>query len=260
MATSTVWAQQRANIDNDTNTPAQKVLPTFGGYMLTPGPLFFDGGSLSINEDWSTCSYDKSYGFTKGSTFFSFVELGRHFDSRGQNFSMSSGSINNEGENVIYAGYDDWRLPTQKEWEAIIGTAREGATVNGIPHACFSMIMVKDMVYAGMKGPVGLLLFPDGEEITGKRFFEINQKRVTHDFLRSDLEDYISKGCVFLPSAGYYSIDRLHWYFGGALGNYLSSVSRSENESMMMSFSSSSIPVVIKDLKVFHFLQVRLIR
>ena len=235
-------------------------LPTFGGYMLSSGPLYYDGDSFELHSEWDLSSYSYAYGVCKGSTYFDYISLGKYFDSRKESFNMDSGNIDNLGGHIRYAGYDDWRLPSVNDWKSIVGIYRPGAVVNGMKHACFAMVMLRDYAYLGMSSCTGLLLFPDNVELSGKRLFEINTTRVTHDFKESDLDDYLSKGCVFLPMAGYYSIARLGWYFGGAEGWYQSSDCLTDNDSVIMFYGCRDIPGTVKTLKVYHFLPVRLVR
>ena len=81
--------------------------PSFGGLMIAPGPLIYENGAFCISPDTYVSSYNSIYGKNEGSTYFSFVELGQYFDSRGSSFGATDGNINNNGSKISFDGYND---------------------------------------------------------------------------------------------------------------------------------------------------------
>ena len=233
--------------------------PVFGGYMITPGPLYYNGTSFSVKSDWKYNSYGSIYGRKAGSTYFSYMELGQYFDSRKEAYTFEDKSIDNYGGRVAYGPYRDWRLPTIQEWRVLMGTGREGAVFNGIHHVCHVTVILTGEQYAGMKNPLGLLLFPDGLVIddTGSRL--VNKNPVTYQMTQRQLERYLDNGCVFLPAAGQFFVDRLYWFFGGVNGLYQTSQGYTEQMAAALQFGSHE-PKVVGALKVYHFFMTRLVR
>ena len=234
-------------------------MPVFGGYMITPGPLYYNGHSFSVMSDWKYNSYEIVYGRKPGSTYFSFMDLGRYFDSRKDSFSLEDPIIDNCGERVRYGAFRDWRLPTEADWRVILGTGREGAYVNGRSHVCYATVVLSGVRYAGMKNPLGLLLFPDGLVLPDCKLVLVDTSPVTYEMMAEDLNTCLEKGCVFLPASGQYFVDRLYWYFGGVHGVYHSSESLSEQYGAAIQFGTHE-PKRVDARKVYHFYMTRLVR
>lgn len=175
----------------------------FAGLQLASGPLYYTGSGYAIASDWTTTSYNTSYGGgTSGSTFFTFVEMGALFEKSG--FANSDGDIDNNLDPL-----DGWRMPTGAEWTNIISTStavREGSTVNGSSNKHFAHIALTGVTYAGSSTPRGLLLFPDGRTITGKSLSGTDNSTTTTGVTLSELNEYLEQGCVFLPVCGYYQL------------------------------------------------------
>lgn len=186
-------------------------VPTFGGLQVSSGPLFYDGSNFSIKDSWNYTSYNTAAGKQNGSSYFNFIELGQAFDSRGSSFDTSSGDINNG--NTL----NGWRIPTITELENILGLSgatRQGSTVNNVSNRRFAYIKLSGITFAGSSTPCGILLFPDGETITGRTL----NTGITVNFTESDLNVYLSQGCIFRPSSGFYYSDSgssAGWYVGG---------------------------------------------
>ena len=190
--------------------------PTFAGLEIAPGPLYYNGTSFEIKDNWNYDSYDSVYGKTAGSTYFNFIEMGQLFEKA--DFSESDGNIEN-----LLDPLDGWRLPTQTEWAAITTntTAREGSTVNGRAGQHYAMIELTGVMHAGSSYPAGLLIFPDGKTITGLILGEMDNETLNTDVTESELNAYLSQGCVFLPASGHWSNGT--YYEGGHIGYYWTS-------------------------------------
>lgn len=238
---------------------AERIIPTFGGYMITPGPLYYDGSSFKVDTDCFRNSYKKTHSLNAGSTYFTFVEIGKHFDSRGEAFTYTSGEINNKGKTVRFGDYDDWRLPSAAEWNTIFGMGRTGANVNGHSHACYTMIAVKGDNLSGHYETIGALLFPDNATIKGRWLKDVNNKTTTYNFTKEQLQAYLDQGCVFIPSGGLYFFDRLDWNYGGFDGFYHTTTSIGEQITGSFRFGTK-IPGTFESLKLYHSFMVRLIR
>ena len=161
----------------------------FAGLEITHGPLYYGNNGYEIKDGWNYDSYNSVYGKTVGSTYFNFIELGQLFES--SVFSISDGDI----EKVLDP-LNGWRVPTNAEWASILGTTRSGSTVNGSSSKHYAMIQ--------LSGVSGLLIFPDGETITGVALANMDNT-TPNDITESDLNEYLGQGCVFMPGSGYYN-------------------------------------------------------
>lgn len=212
---------------------------TFGGLNIAPAPLRHNGTSFYIKEfdDWTTKEYSGTSTYS-GSMFFSFLDLGRAFSSQGSSFSTSSGNITNTYK-TTYAGYSDWRIPTKKDWEGILGS-RQGSTINGTSGCRYSIVIVDDYLSGTLSSPTycyGLLLLPDGVTKTGmSRTFTWNSYTSTHASI-AEIYEYTDWGCVFLPGLGYYSSG---WSNRGYQGLYQCATSFDSTYNYTMFFNSSS--------------------
>ena len=183
----------------------------FAGLEIAPGPLFYNGTSYSIKNNWNVNSYGDAYGKTVGSTYFSFNDMGQLFE--GDSFS-SGDSITNTQHPL-----GDWRLPTEIECNKLIGN-RSGSTVNGTENAHYVVIQLTDVTHAGSNNPIGMILFPDGAVINGAEFEEFDVPDVWTTLSLSELNEYLNQGCAFIPcDGGRFS----NWSGGGYFGHVLSS-------------------------------------
>ena len=169
----------------------------FAGMKITPGPLYYGSNGYKIKDSWNYDSYSLNYGKTVGSTYFSFIELGQLFES--SVFSTSDGDI----EKVLDP-LDGWRVPTNAEWASILGTTRSGSTVNGSSSKHYAMIQLTT-------GVTGLLIFPDGETISGEALSYMDITTPNTGITEEQLNEYLSKGCIFLPGSGYYDSSQHTW-------------------------------------------------
>lgn len=191
--------------------PSDKV-PSFGGLMLSPGPLIYRNGNFELLSKWNESnSYNSTYGVRNGSTYFLFTDIGKNFDSRGSSFSYRSGDINNS-RTLSFGGFDDWRIPSALEGQLITGfdyglvePVRSGSKVNGNSNKHFAMIQTT-ITFAGARNVKGALIFPDNCSITGKAitYFDTISSHNT-GFSSSDIDVYLSQGAIFVPRAGVYN-------------------------------------------------------
>lgn len=211
-----------------------KKVPTFGGLEIAPGPLFYnEAGAYEIKEHWNYDSYGKVWGKAAGSTYFSRIEMGQLFVK--EDFSSQDGDIDN-----ILDPFRGWRLPTKTEWEKITyAELREGAIVNGIPGSRFAAIELTGVTFANDSTPMGLLIFPDGEIISGKPLDGVNNTTCTAGVSVSELNVYLEQGCAFIPAAGYYSDSYKQWQWGGQRCAYLQSLSPVLNFDIKNGFETS---------------------
>ena len=246
-ATVTDWgASTLAMGQVDTGIPAD-----FGGLMIAPSNLFYDGSSFYMPyDDWNHSSYSSSlYGKVSGSSFFNWVEVGSYFDSSGSSFTSSKTSINNANR-ISYGGYSDWRVPTKAECDIIMTTSpgvRTGSTVNG--NANMHWVRVN----AG--GISGLLIFPDGKTITGASVSNMDSSGSSPSSITaSDLDDYLSQGCAFLEAKYYYNGSSWVSY-----GEYWSATQSNASNSYVINVQSYGVDVS-SQAKTTNYCYVRLVR
>ena len=208
------WGAATTDVEFPTKGP-------FGGLWIAPANLSYDGTDFVINQNsymnpatgetititdtWKSSSYNSIKGKTAGSYYFTYIELGTYFDSRGASFTSSSGAIDNNGNKVSFDGHDNWRLPTMADWFTLTtgaspGVARPGSTVNGTTGAKYALINGISGVTNNGSAVMCLLLFPDDEIITGKALTGINNTTATTGFTESDLNSYLDQGCAVLMS------------------------------------------------------------
>ena len=242
---------------------------TFGGLMIAPAPLYYNGTTFEIkDDDWNHDSYNSVYGKNAGSYYFNFIELGQYFDADGASFSTSSRSIDNTNK-ISYNGYNDWRVPTRPEWLTITtgaspGTSRTGSTVNGTSGVKYAFLQLTGVTHAGNSTPCGLLLFPDDRVISGKTLKYTNNNGFTSSVTGSELQNYLDQGCVFLPFSG---INTDAWYYPGTYGYYWSATYSITSDAyhLYMLYSSGSggfnggNPLNTASKTVFY-MSVRLVR
>ena len=240
-------------------------LGTFGGLNIAPAPLYYNGTTFVVkDEDWNHDSYGTARGKTAGSYFFSFSELGTFFDSRGASFTASSGSIDNAGGRISCGDYADWRLPTIDEWRTIVTTSadvRPGSTVNGIESIHYIVLQLSGVSHAGTTYPIGILLFPDGQVLTGKALSVRPDGKydagTLYGVTQAELDNYLEQGCVFLPGSGYNGNS-----YGGEEGNYASATQRDGSYALVFQFYADGGAIISFSSYSFKstYTSVRLVR
>ena len=217
----------------------------FAGMEITPGPLCYGSNGYEIKEGWNHDSYNSVYGMNVGSTYFNFIELGQLFES--SVFSTSDGDI----EKVLDP-LDGWRVPTNAEWASILGTTRSGSTVNGSSNKHYAMIQLEGVAHANSSMPSGLLIFPDGETITGVALSNMDNATSNTGIAASELDGYLGQGCLFLPGSGHYDGSQQTW---GDEHHYWSSTENNSSTGYDLHFAPSNTisPVDGKDKESYYF-------
>lgn len=220
----------------------------FGDFMITSGPLYYGENGWEIKDNWKYDSFNSVYGKNVGSYYFNFIEMGQLFTSN-ENFSESSGNINGYYNNM-------WKLPSAEDWETIIGTSRDGSTVNGLENKHYAFIRLTNTLYEGETTIFGLLLFPDYEVINGTSLSTIDAMNFTA-LTETQLDEYINQGCVFLPYSGRYGGS---WYAGGMNGSYLSSTQSNSTSAKVLILSNNASTNAVNLSKTAAYTQIRLVR
>ena len=232
---------------------------TFAGLQIASGPLYYNGSSYEVKDSWNYDSYNSVYGKASGSTYFSFVDLGQLFEKA--DFSIEDGNIEN-----LLDPFDGWRLPTKTEWEAIIGTAREGSTVNGNAGKHYALIKLSDITHANYDNAEGLLLFPDGKVLTGSEATLVELDHLSYYNYISGLElnSYLEQGCVFLSVSDMY--DGGAWSGSAPIYGYYWSSSEESHDDLMQVCAGLSFSVSSGSLRIDsgfdsrYYLSVRLVK
>ncbi len=187
--------------DWDSSTSQEIKVPepiySFGGYMVAPGYLYYDGTEFKIADDWRYNTANSVYGLNAGSTYFSLSNLASYFNSTGS-YNYLTGIDN--ANTISYGGYDDWRIATYNELSMITQqgpgvTARNGSSVNGVGG--------KKYIGVSNDGIRGVLVFPDDEVMIGAAFPQYDWMGAS--FTEEDVQEYIDQGCIFFPMYGYFN-------------------------------------------------------
>lgn len=250
--------------DLEADFPVEASLPSFGGLNIAPANLYYDGSNFIIKDaDWNHESFGSCYGKTEGSYYFSFVELGKYFDGDGASFNTSSGNIDNS-HTVSYGGYDDWRIPTSDEWATILTTdsaVRPGASVNGSDNIHYALVRLTGVTHAGSDTPVGLLIFPDGESVSGKALSGMDNNTCTSGVTAAELAEYLSQGCAFLPTSSLHNVEG--WHYGGESAFYWTATAYNSYDCYVLLFYETKVsvpPVYHNGDKEDHYQTARLVR
>ena len=233
--------------------------PSFGGYMISPGPLYYNGTTFVLKDnDWNHDSYQSLYGKVEGSYHFSWYNLGSYFDSSGSSFDGTT-DIDN-ANSVSYGGYDDWVLPTRGAWMTIINAnnSRPGSTVNGTANRHYALIKLTGITVFNKSTPFGILLFPDDLTITGRTLSGMDNGTQTTGVTVAELNEYLDQGCAFFVQNAQYFEEYSAW--GNSLSGSYFSATRYDNErAYNLNFSSSSVYAETYTQKT-SYLTVRLVR
>lgn len=191
----------------------------FAGFQITPGSLYYQGGH-NISSTWNYAGTTWQSLNRDGSTLFLWSNV---------SYLASPG--------ISFDDYDGWRIPSKGEWDAIVGTTRNGSTVNGSTNKHYAYIQVTGVSYGDYANPYGLLLFPDNRTLTGPPLN--NMDNMTANTLTNDaLDVYLEQGCVFLEAGG--GRGSTSNYGRGTQGVYLSSSSRAGNP-IVLKFSTGTL-------------------
>ena len=225
----------------------------FAKLEIAHGPLYCGSNGYEIKDSWNYDSYNSIYGEYVGSTYFNFIEMGQLFDESG--FTVSDGDILNRLEPFE----NGWRIPTKEEWESIISTGttiREGSTVNNSANKRYALIQLTGVSHAGNSTPYGLLLFPDGETITGVTLTNLDNATANIGITESQLDEYLNQGCAFILASGSYAGQ---WNDGGNEGNYWASTEFDSASGNTICFANNSITNKTVN-KISGYNAVRLVR
>ena len=188
----------------------------FGGFEISPGPLYYDGTSFGIKDHWNYDSFGSVYGKVENSSYFTFSQCA--------------------SEQV-----DGWRVPTAEEWTKIVSGSRSGSTVNNTAASKYALVQIVGVTHAGESTINGLLLFPDGKIITGKSLLGINNTTQTIGMNESELNNYLRQGCVFFPASGWWSGYLNDWVRAGEDGIYWSKTNINSAQASALDFSSNYV-------------------
>ena len=197
------------------NAIVMEFAPTFGGLEISSGPLYYNGTSYELKDNWNYISHITAH--EAGACFhsinddngifglFDSTDLGEfgEYDSAYDYFDAGN-SIQNDKK-----PFGEWRLPSRAEYDVIIGTTRQGSTVNGVSGVHYALVEVTDV-----GNIIGLLVFPDGKTITGVSFTGKmdNSGSGSTSLTNSQLENYLSQGCAFFPCSGSYDDGGCEWW------------------------------------------------
>ena len=206
------------------------VKTTIGGLEIAPGPLMYEGGKYVIKDNWNIHSFRSVFGKNEGSTYFSYLDMGKLFEKT--DFTINDGDIENNLDPL-----DGWRLMTYDEWETIIAidSPRSGSTVNSIPNVKTANIKVIDVDIDNKGYCCGKLLFPDGKTILGTTLTQINgnSQLLANELTEAQVNEYIQQGCAFLPCFGGFNTGAYSWYHPGTNGYYVNSTEKSGQINMI---------------------------
>lgn len=213
----------------------QLTYATFGGLMIAPSNCYFTGATqgnqgVAMHNDWNHDSY----------TYIS-SGAGRFYSSA----TSWKNAVNSAP--VSFGGYNDWRIPTGSEWNTILGTGRNGSTVNGTGSCKYALVQLTGVLHATSTTPIGLLLFPDNLVISGKTLSGVNNSTVTYGMTEAELNEYLSYGCAFLPASGYWHSNNSSWQNGGTGIFLIAEDGQSGNRGSILKAAASQTPAVNSD-------------
>ena len=199
-----------------------------------------------------------------GNGYFTWIHLAGLFDSRTGGDAPSESNINdiNNGKTPI----PGCKLPTQAQWEAFTtttGESRPGSTVNGVANCRYAFIQLTGYTNNNISNPVGLLLIPDNATLTGmaKTFtWNTNSTSGNTGVTVAELTEYLAKGCVFLPAAGFSEYTYNDWEFGGRSGHYWSASSYDIDHAYNLCFDSGYLAPDNYNWESRYYLSVRLLQ
>jgi len=245
---------------------------TYGGkeYYISQGNMYKTASGYALYSDW-TGGLDqfgnnerkpKSNQAATDNGYFTWIHLAGLFDSRTGGDAPSESNINdiNNGKTPIADCY----LPTQEQWEAFTtGTSRPGSSVNGTAGCRYALIQLTGYTNNQISDPVGPLLLPDNATLTGMgRTFTWNTNSTSGNtgVTVDQLDEYLSKGCVFLPAAGFLNYTYNDWEFGGIYGQYWSASSYDIDHAYDLIFESSYLAPDNNNWESRYYFPVRLLR
>jgi len=193
--------------------------------------------NISINGDGTVSSNGTVdlFGWVGASSTWTGVAMYGISNSETTNSTNTYGNVITESlkadwgsiPGVVSAYGDGWFTLSSTEWKYVISDRTSGATVNGTPNARYTGATIN----TDGTGVNGIILFPDGVTIASSEVTAWGTVNSTSSWATkcttaqwSALE---SKGCVFLPAAGYRYGASV--YSVGSYGYYWSSTPYSGN-------------------------------
>ena len=239
-------------------------------YYISQGNMYKTASGYALYSDW-TGGLDQ-FGNNEripepdqaatGNGYFNWLHLVDLFDTRtGSNKpSIYNNNPINNGKTPI----PGCKLPTQAQWEAFTtttGESRPGSTVNGVANCRYALIQLTGYTIGNTSTPVGLLLLPDNATLTEMtKTFTWNTEDISGNtgVTVTQLDEYLGKGCVFLPAAG--NSYGTGWSQGGSRGDYWTASSMVSNYGYDLFFNSSWVSYTGYNTKDYNYFPVRLLR
>ena len=225
--------------------PHWDVPTTFAGLNIAPANLYYgpkDGTNQYYikDNDWNHTSWGSVSGVNAGSYYL---------PPQSASFRTS------------YAHYDDWRMPTKSEIDAITGKSRSGSTVNGKQNCHYARVSVSGSTFVGTNQTRGLLLFPDDETITTSvSTTYIDQLNNFTSLSVAQLNELLSAGCAFLPAGGYYDRTKSKWTYTYNDGIFWTCTSASSSSYYTIAISTSISSLTSSADVNKNFANIRLVR
>ena len=149
--------------------------------------------------------------------------------------NVANENLKSDWGNTIGSG---WRTLTKDEWNYIFRTRTSGGSVGSTSHACY----VHATINTDATGVNGIILFPDGINFAASEFTTLGTVNATTGnwgtkCTSAQWTALATKGCVFLPTAGYRNGATVGSV--GSDGNYWSSSPYSVSSSYHVSFGST---------------------
>ncbi len=188
---------------------------TFAGFQIAPGPLYYSNETFVMSDHWNHDTYNSIYALSEGS------------------YCLPA----SYGYEHTYPMGDDWMIPSIYQWRSIVGTDRAGATVNNQQNKHYAILQLTGVQHAGITTPIGLLLFPDNETITGCTLTymdQVGEGIANIGITESQLNEYLEQGCTFLPGSGSWGYGS--WSGGGTKGSYASATDCGSSGYYVLSF------------------------
>lgn len=217
---------------------------TYNGvvYYISQGNMYKTASGYALYSDW-TGGLDKYNGTAPdtqtwtGNSYFNWLHLAGLFDT-----SIDTGTDDDiDNDKTPISGC---KLPTREQWAAFTTrTSRPGSSVNGVANCRYAFIRLTGYTNNQISNPRGLLLIPDNATLTGmaKTFtWNTNSTSGNTGVTVAQLNEYLSKGAVFLPASGAYGGG---WYDGGSYGPYWSASASGSNYAYFLFFDSSDSDV-----------------
>ena len=155
--------------------------------------------------------------------------------------NVADENLKSDWGNTIASG---WRTLTKDEWDYLFNTRTTGGTVDETAEARYTFATIRTDVSDGVNG---IILFPDGVNFAKSEFTKLGQINDPTYYVTkctsAQWTNLESRGCVFLPAAGYRHGNSVST---AALGRYWSSSPYTDlaNESCRLYFIGGTLNCV----------------